>query len=221
MHPRTTTNYINKKFTYCRPHSKTILFTVESKIYRTSLQIKLSQECLGMSRPGSSRIRESLIETDADTRSWKIWYGTQQMTTPRTKNRITIFRCRSVHRSDSDILFWPFPLPAYCESRDSRENRRLSVIDRLVGVLHGDAGTESVRPLEPFLIGPLPFTLYTGGTAWPFFRITEWPPVWRVPSPLKLLLTFFPWFSDWRLALWLAITPRNLIGREHQFKTTP
>ena len=29
MHPRTATNYINKKFTYCWSHSKTILFTVQ------------------------------------------------------------------------------------------------------------------------------------------------------------------------------------------------
>ena len=147
MHPSTTTNYIDEKLAYCWPHSETILSSVQSEIH-------------GPSGPISVRNMGPWIRdwTDTDTRSWKIWYGTQHMTTPRTKNKITIFRCRSVHRSDS-ILCWLFPFPPYCESRDSRENRIFSVSDRRVGVLHGDAGIESVKPLEPFLIGPLLFTL--------------------------------------------------------------
>ena len=75
------------------------------------------------------------------------------MTTPRTKNKMTILRCRSVHRSDSILLL---TFPPYCDSRDDR----ILSTDRLVGVLHGDGGIENwVVPLVPFLIGPLPFRL--------------------------------------------------------------
>ena len=162
MHPSTTANYIDEKLAYCWPHSKTILLSVQPGIHAvsyTDLRTNFSGPTqLVRAMRGPCRTPWILNWTDTDTRSWKIWYGTQHMTTPRTKNKITIFRCRSVHRSDS-ILCWLFPFPPYCESRDSRENRIFSVSERRVGVLHGDAGIESVKPLEPFLIGPLLFTL--------------------------------------------------------------